>query len=397
MSDLKIFTENIEPEALNQIYTLIKQPAFETCKVRIMPDVHAGKGCVIGFTADLGDKVIPNIVGVDIGCGMLTAKIGAPSIDFDKLDKIIRENIPSGRNVRNEEIDFPLLDQLYCREELKNMNWLKCSLGTLGGGNHFIEVDEDENGEKYLIIHTGSRNLGKQVAEIYQQIAIGDMQGMPKLRDESEKLIEEYKKSGRQKDIQRGLAELKRKWQPDKLNIPKELCYLTGENRNRYLHDMDICQKFAVKNREMIMAIIFQKMGWSDPSEVFQTIHNYIDHETNIVRKGAISARAGEKLLIPLNMRDGCIIGIGRGNDDWNQSAPHGAGRIMSRSKAKQEVTLEEFRDSMQGIYTTSVNAATLDESPMVYKAMDEIVANISDTVEITKIIKPVYNYKATE
>ena len=398
MSNLKIFTDNIEPEALNQIYTLIKQPAFVDCKVRIMPDVHAGKGCVIGFTADLGEKVIPNIVGVDIGCGMLTAEIGKIDIDFEKLDNIIRQNIPSGRTVRDYEVSFPEMEQLHCKDSLKNMNWLKCSLGTLGGGNHFIEVDEDSDGVKYLVIHTGSRNLGKQVAEIYQQIAIESMQGVPKLKEESDRLIEEYKRNGRQKEIQKALSELKRKWKPDKLNIPKELCYLTDENRDNYLHDMKICQKFALTNRQMIKDIIFDGMRWKmNDVDMFQTIHNYIDHETNIVRKGAISARAGEKVLIPINMRDGCIIGIGKGNDDWNQSAPHGAGRIMSRSKAKEMVSLEEFRQSMDGIYTTSVNVSTLDESPMVYKPIDEIISNIKDTVDILKIIKPIYNFKAAE
>lgn len=398
MSDMKVFTENIEPEALNQIYTLIKQPAFANCKVRIMPDVHAGKGCVIGFTADLGDKVIPNIVGVDIGCGILTAAIGNSDIDFDKLDKIIKENIPSGRTVREFEMDFSGIEQLRCRDLLKNINWLKCSLGTLGGGNHFIEIDEDSDGVKYLIIHTGSRNLGKQVAEIYQQIAVESMQGVPKLKEESERLIAEYKRSGRQKEIQKALEELKRRWKPDKLNIPKELCYLTGENRDDYLHDMKICQQFALTNRQMIKDIIFDGMGWRVKNEeIFQTIHNYIDHDTNIVRKGAISAKTGEKVLIPINMRDGCIIGIGKGNDDWNQSAPHGAGRIMSRSKAKEVVSLEEFQRSMNGIYTTSVSVSTLDESPMVYKPMDEIINNIKDTVDILKIIKPIYNFKAAE
>ena len=398
MGDLKIFTDNIEPEALNQIYTLIKQPAFSDCKVRIMPDVHAGKGCVIGFTADLGDKVIPNIVGVDIGCGMLCCEIGKADIDYEKLDSVIREHISTGRAVRNEEIVFPQLGNLYCKDQLKNMEWLKCSLGTLGGGNHFIEVDEDSDGIKYLVIHTGSRNLGKQVAEIYQQMAIDDMQGMNKLAEESQKLITEYKATGRQKEIQGGLAELKRKWQPDKLNIPKELCYLTGEHRQMYLHDMEFCQRFAWQNREFIAIIIFNKMGWKfERGKMFHTIHNYIDHDTNIVRKGAISAKAGEKILIPTNMRDGCIIGIGKGNEDWNCSAPHGAGRIMSRSKAKENVSLVEYQESMNGIYTTSVSRSTIDESPMVYKPMEEILESIKDTVEIVKIIKPVYNFKASE
>lgn len=398
MSDLKIFTDNIEQEALNQIYTLVKQPAFVVCKVRIMPDVHAGKGCVIGFTADLGDKVIPNIVGVDIGCGMLCCEIGRVDIDYAKLDSVIRINIPAGRSVRGEEIAFPQLEDLFCKDQMRNMEWLRCSLGTLGGGNHFIEIDEDSDGTKYLVIHTGSRNLGKQVAEIYQQVAILDMQGINKLEEESKKLIAEYKATGRQKDIQKGLSELKRKWNPDKLNIPKELCYLTGEHREMYLHDMKICQEFAKRNRELIASIIFDKMGWAlCTDKYFHTIHNYIDHDTNIVRKGAISAKLGEKVLIPINMRDGCIIGTGKGNEDWNCSAPHGAGRIMSRSKAKESVSLEEYQDSMKGIYTTSVSQSTIDESPMVYKSMEEILGYIKDTVGVDKVIKPVYNFKASE
>ena len=397
MENLKIFTNSIEWEALEQIYTLNKQPAFAGCKIRIMPDVHAGKGCVIGFTADLGEKVIPNIVGVDIGCGMLTAKIGKVDIDFAKLDNIIRENIPSGRNVRREEISFPKIEELYCKEELKNLAWIKCSVGTLGGGNHFIEIDEDSAGEKYLIIHTGSRNLGKQVAEIYQNIAVESMEGKERLVKEKAQLIADYKRTGRQKEIQKALKELEKKWTPDKLNIPKDLCYLTGENRQHYLHDMQICQEFATKNREIIAETIFQKMGWKiQKKDIFQTIHNYIDLDTNIVRKGAISARKDEKLLIPINMRDGCIIGRGKGNDDWNQSAPHGAGRLMSRSKAKETVSLEELQQSMEGIYTTSVNTSTIDESPMAYKPMNEIVSKIGDTVEILEIIKPIYNFKSS-
>jgi RNA-splicing ligase RtcB len=398
MSDLKIFTENIEPEALNQIYTLIKQPAFAECKVRIMPDVHAGKGCVIGFTADLGDKVIPNIVGVDIGCGMLAVGLGGIDINYEKFDSVIRGNIPSGLNVRKEEISFPDIEKLHCRSELKNINWLRCSMGSLGGGNHFIEVDEDPDGNKYLIIHTGSRNLGKQVAEIYQQVAIDSMQGSRKLEQVIQELIKEYRTAGRVKEIEPAIKELKRKFQPDKLNIPKELCYLIGEDREHYLHDMKICQSFAGTNRECIASIICQEMGWEySQGKSFQTIHNYIDHDTNIVRKGAISARKDELLLIPINMRDGSIIGRGKGNDDWNSSAPHGAGRIMSRSKAKEKVSLEEFEISMTGIFTTSVNRSTIDESPMVYKPMEEIIQNIKETVDIEKIIKPVYNYKASE
>lgn len=401
MSDLKIFTDNIEPQALDQVYTLIKQPAFRDCKVRVMPDVHAGKGCVIGFTADLGDKVIPNIVGVDIGCGMETVELGKIDIDYVELDRVIRKYVPSGRNVHEEEsgVAEEIIDELYCKDRLQKISWLKCSLGSLGGGNHFIEIDEDSDGNKYLIIHTGSRNLGKQVAEIYQQMAIDDMQGANKLAEESKAMIAEYKRTGRHKDIERGLANLKRKWQPDKLNIPKELCYLTGGHREMYLHDMKLCQEFAKMNRLKIADEILWNMELGDIGKhaFFQTIHNYIDHDTNIVRKGAISAQKGEKVLIPINMRDGCIIGIGKGNEDWNYSAPHGAGRIMSRSKAKENITLEEFQKSMQGIYTTSVNQSTIDESPMAYKPIAEIIANIQDTVEIVKIIKPVYNFKTSE
>lgn len=400
MSDLKIFTDNIEPQALNQIYTLIKQPAFEDCKVRIMPDVHSGAGCVIGFTADLGDKVIPNIVGVDIGCGMLTVELGNIDIDLAKLDEVIRKYAPNGRSVHETEDNFSesIINQLYCKDNLKNVDWLKRSCGTLGGGNHFIEIDIDDDGNKYLVIHSGSRNIGKQVAEIYQQMAIDDLSGAKDLEEESQKLIEDYKRTGRQKDIQREIAELKRKFQP-KLSVPKELSYLTGEHREMYLHDMKLCQEFAKVNRITIVdQILIHLFGHSAALyNTFETIHNYIEHDTNIVRKGAISAKEGEIVLIPINMRDGCIIGKGKGNPDWNYSAPHGAGRIMSRSKAKETVSLEEFEQSMQGIYTTSVNRSTIDESPMAYKPIDEIVANIQDTVEIVKIIKPIYNFKASE
>lgn len=396
MSDLKVFTENIEPEALNQIYTLIKQPAFSECKVRIMPDVHAGAGCVIGFTADLGDKVIPNIVGVDIGCGMLTIELGAIDIDFERLDTAIRKRVPSGRNVHEgRTVQFDL-QTLRCFRELKDTRRIERSIGTLGGGNHFIEVDIDEDNNKYLVIHTGSRNLGKQVAEYYQSLAVEIMQGKDELYERQAQLIKEYKAQGRKKEIEKAIKELHRKFKPNPLGIPKELCYLTGKYREDYLHDMEICQRFAVLNRNAIASAIIDEMGWHSLG-AFETIHNYIEFGSNMVRKGAISAKDGEKLLIPINMRDGCIIGVGKGNDDWNQSAPHGAGRIMSRSKAKETVSLEEFSQSMEGIYTTSVNASTLDESPMVYKPMDEIVANIEDTVEILKIIKPIYSFKAAE
>lgn len=402
MADLKIFTENIEHEALSQIYTLIKQPAFADCKVRIMPDVHVGAGCVIGFTADLGDKVIPNIVGVDIGCGMLTVELGDIEIDLAALDAAIRKLVPCGRNVHEGRVvKFDAIKRLRCFRELKDTKRLERSIGTLGGGNHFIEIDAASNGAKFLVVHSGSRNLGKQVAEYYQKLAIEIMQGKDKLYDMQEKLIAEYKAQGRRNEIQKAIAELHRKFAPDRLGIPKELCYLTGEYREDYLHDMEICQHFASVNRyEIANAIVSDLFGtdiayWDLP--MFETIHNYIEPGANMVRKGAISAKKGEKLLIPINMRDGCIIGIGKGNEDWNCSAPHGAGRIMSRSKAKELISLEEFENSMSGIFTTSVNQSTVDESPMVYKPMAEIVENIKDTVDILEIVKPIYNFKASE
>lgn len=397
MSDLKIFTQNIEPEAVDQINTLIAQPAFSDCKVRIMPDVHAGKGCVIGFTADLGDKVIPNIVGVDIGCGMLTCYIGDDPIDLEALDRVIREKIPSGRNVHEGRIRrFPDLKELYCYRELKDTKRLERSLGTLGGGNHFIEVDVDEKGGKYLIIHTGSRNLGKQVAEYYQNLAVELMSGKGELYEKKKALIAEYKATGRKSEIQKALKELDREFNPNPLNIPKELCYLTGEYREMYLHDMIICQYFATVNRCEIARIIRDALGIYI-RDSFETVHNYIDLTTNIVRKGAIAAYLDDLVLIPLNMRDGCIIGRGRNNEDWNYSAPHGAGRIMSRNRAKEVIDFDEYKKSMEGIFTTSVDLSTIDESPMVYKPAEEIVDSISDTVKIERIIKPIYNFKASE
>lgn len=402
MVNLKIFTENIEQKALSQIYNLIKQPAFSECKVRIMPDVHAGTGCVIGFTADLGEKVIPNIVGVDIGCGMLTTNLGNIDIDFARLDNVIREYVPSGRSVHKEEslsVASDIIEKMYCKEQLNNIDWLKRSCGTLGGGNHFIEVDIDSKGNKYLVIHSGSRNVGKQVAEIYQQMAIDDISGKSNFKQDSEKLIAEYKKIGREREINNAIKELKQSYEKRETKIPRELSYLVGEHREMYLHDMKLCQDFAEINRRAIQSVICYYMSWevTKETERFQTIHNYIEHETNIVRKGAISAKAGEKLLIPINMRDGCILGIGKGNEDWNYSAPHGAGRIMSRSKAKEIVSLEEYKKSMNGIFTTSVNTSTIDESPMAYKSINEIMENIKDTVEVVDIIKPIYNFKASE
>lgn len=397
MSDLKIFTENIELEALNQIYTLIKQPAFSDCKVRIMPDVHAGAGCVIGFTADLGDKVIPNIVGIDIGCGMRVVALKDKDIDLQHVDEVARSYVPSGRNTHSERIvRFNSLQDLYCYRELKDTKRIERSIGTLGGGNHFIEIDRDKEGNNFLVIHSGSRNLGKQVADYYQGLAVEIIQGKDLVYEKQNKLIAEYKASGRRKEIQAAIKELHREFTPNPLHIPKELCYLTGEYREMYLHDMKICQEYAIENRKLIAELIIKNSGLMADYE-FETVHNYIDHSSNIVRKGAISAKEGELLLIPINMRDGCILGKGKGNDDWNQSAPHGAGRIMSRSKAKEVVDIKDYEDSMRGIYTTSVNQLTIDEAPIVYKPMDEIINNIKDSVEIINILKPIYNFKASE
>lgn len=413
MRDLKIFTDNIEQEAIDQINTLLEQPAFSDCKVRIMPDVHAGAGCVIGFTADLGDKVIPNIVGVDIGCGMFTVELGridtgingktdssianyVTDIDYEKLDNVIRTCIPSGRNV-HEEINyiFPELKNLRCYNKLKNIDWLERSMGTLGGGNHFIEIDEGFEGRKYLVIHTGSRNLGKQVADYYQNLAVELMIGRDKLAYERDGLIAEYKNQGRSSEIQDAIKELRNTWRKKTNDIPKELCYLTGKYRDDYIYDMKICQRFAKQNRLMIALKIMLSMGWYS-IDLFETVHNYID-ESNMIRKGAISAKKGEKVLIPINMRDGSLLCVGKGNEDWNCSAPHGAGRIMSRNKARESISMESFRESMTGIYTTSVCESTIDESPMAYKPMDEIINNIKDTVDILDVLKPVYNFKAGE
>lgn len=398
MKDLKIFTNNIEESAKQQIDLLLEQEAFKDCKIRIMPDVHSGAGCVIGFTGNLGDKVIPNVVGVDIGCGMLCVNLGNIDLDLEELDNVIKTNIPSGMNVREEEFGEFDLTELYCFKELKNKeSWLEKSLGTLGGGNHFIEIDFDDEGNKYLVIHTGSRNLGKQVCEIYQKKAMDHCSYKEEMQKEREELIKKYKEDGRQKEIQEGLKQINLKYE-GKTKLPKELCYIEGKDREEYLHDMRICQNFAFKNREYIYGEIILKLGLElCVKDWFQCIHNYINFEDNIVRKGAISSRKGERVIIPINMRDGCILGIGKGNEDWNYSAPHGAGRIMSRNVAREQLNVEDFKESMEGIYTTTANEETIDEAPMVYKPIEEIIENIKDTIEIEKIIKPIYNFKAGE
>ena len=389
--NLKIFAYPIDPKARAQIDLLLAQEPFKDCKVRIMPDVHAGVGCVIGFTANLGDKVIPNIVGVDIGCGMLTVNLGKQDVDLSALDRYIRENIPSGRSVRATEYEAAqaMIDQLYCCDDLRDIPRLRASLGTLGGGNHFIEIDVDDEGNKYLIIHTGSRNLGKQVAEIYQDLAVKTLHSQA---DTRKALIDRLKAEGRESEIEEALRTLKAP------KIPRDLCWLEGQNREYYLHDMRICQDFALVNRHWIADSILAFLGLpiSGLMAHFHTIHNYID-SGGMVRKGAISAKLGEPVLIPINMRDGCILGHGLGNPDWNESAPHGAGRIMSRSQAKESIPIEDYRAAMDGIYTTSVSRATLDEAPQAYKPLDNILGWISPTVEVEKILKPVYSFKAAD
>jgi RNA-splicing ligase RtcB len=397
MKNLKIYTDEVDELAKKQIARLLEQPAFAQAKVRIMPDVHAGKGCVIGFTADLGDKVIPNIVGVDIGCGMLTVNLGKQKPDFAALDDIMHRYVPSGMETHAEPVEiFEGVDALHCLPELERVKRLLCSLGTLGGGNHFVEVDADTYGNYYLVIHSGSRNLGKQVCDIYQQEAIDRRAGRADRELRESSLIAELKSQGRQSEIQAAIKAQRAEWSGLQPDVPADLCYLEGEARERYLHDMRICQQFALRNREVMADIIVRRLGL-EVQDMFHTTHNYIDHDSNIVRKGAISARLGERLLIPINMRDGCIYGTGKGNDDWNQSAPHGAGRLMSRSQAFRQLSLDEFEAQMQGIYTTSVTARTLDESPMAYKGMDAILKHIGPTVDVVDIFKPLYNFKAED
>ena len=393
-----IYGDIVDDNAKEQIKELCNQKSSIGRKIRIMPDVHAGKGCVIGFTADIGDIVIPSIVGVDIGCGMLTVSLGNIEIDFEKLDDIIHKYVPSGTSVHEGRlVRFPKLQNLKCYRNLRDTKRLERSIGTLGGGNHFIEIDKDDENNKYLVIHTGSRNLGHQVAEYYINMAYDIMSGKDKIFEEQKRIIEEYKATGRKSEIQKAIVELKKSYLAKEIDIPKELCYLYGEYKEMYINDMTICQEFANINRIKIADIILEKLFDKNINdfEHFETIHNYIDMKTNIVRKGAVSAQKGEKLLIPINMRDGSLICIGKGNSEWNYSAPHGAGRLFSRGVAKEKFNIEEFKNSMEGIYSTSINESTLDESPMAYKNADEIIKNIDITADIVKFIKPLYNYKA--
>ncbi|MBR2411261.1 MAG: RtcB family protein [Clostridia bacterium] len=389
------YTDIVEPEAYAQILSVCNEKAFSDSKIRIMPDVHAGKGCTIGTTMTITERVVPNMVGVDIGCGMYTVFLGKREIDLGEFDRAAHL-IPSGRDVwegRQEHFD---LTDLRCFRSLKDTRRLERSLGTLGGGNHFIEIDEDSEGNKYLVIHSGSRNLGTQVARVYQDIAVSLSEGKEEYFVKRKKLIEEYKEKGIKSQLQKALKELQDNFEKKTPSIPRELSFLYGSFMEDYLHDIEICQRFAKRNREKMAEILLEKTGL-EAKDSFQTIHNYIDTEEMILRKGSVSAKKGETLLIPINMRDGSLICKGLGNPDWNYSAPHGAGRLMSRSAAKEMLTMEEYKKQMSGIFTSCVNEATLDESPMAYKDMNEIIKNIEPTAEIIKRIRPIYNFKAAE
>lgn len=410
--DVKIFTDNIEESAVEQIRELLSIDVFSDKKIRIMPDVHTGASCVIGFTGNLGDKVIPNIVGVDIGCGMRILNLGKlADIDYHAFHAHIRSNVPSGMIVREDRFGFKplvgeemeiyrqakkLVTELYCYCELKATARIHQAIGSLGGGNHFIELDKDDEGNVYLVIHTGSRNLGKQVADIYQAKAVRHLtDGADDFDKRIWRTIEEYKATGRRAELQGVLSEMRQAYREAKPSLPVDLCYLEGEGREHYLHDMRICQRWAVLNRRLISMLLMRFFHPTQVLDEFESVHNYISDD-NLIRKGAISAAAGERCIIPLNMRDGSLLCTGKGNTEWNCSAPHGAGRVLSRTQAYEKITMEDFKASMQGIYSESVNDSTRDESPMVYKPASEIISNIGDTVNIDTIIRPIFNFKAS-
>ena len=385
------FAKVIEDEAIEQIRRMCDYEFTAGSRIRIMPDVHAGKGCTIGTTMTIVDKAVPNVVGVDIGCGMYAVKLAQREIDLERLDEAAHF-IPSGMKVwEGRQVRFDL-SELRCFRSLKDSRYLERSLGTLGGGNHFIEVDRAADGALYLVIHSGSRNLGLQVANYYQNLAIDLNKGKAEYFAKRDALIAEYKAAGRRTEIQEALKQLH--WQEKETTIPEDLCFVYGSYLEDYLHDVEICQRFARRSRELMAEIILQRLG-VEAQDAFHTIHNYIDTDEMILRKGAIAAHKGEKVLIPINMRDGSVLAIGKGNPDWNFSAPHGAGRIMSRTAAKERLDLDEYRREMEGVYTTSVNEATLDEAPMAYKSLSDIIDVISESVDIIEVLKPVYNFKA--
>lgn len=383
-NNAKVFTDNIDAETISQIMLLLNQEFVKDNKIRIMPDTHAGSGCVIGTTMTIKDKIVPNLVGVDIGCGMHAVKLKEKEIDLSALDKVIEKYIPSGTNIHELMVSPYDLDDIIAPIDKERA---RRSIGTLGGGNHFIEVNRDSEGYLWLVIHTGSRHLGIEICKYYQDLAYKTLKGRG---DVVKDVIERLKAEGRQREIESTIKAIKEK----EITIPKDLCYLEGDNFRNYIHDMNLAQKYALINR-MHIADEIMRLLFLHEEERFDTIHNYIDIDNMILRKGAISAQAGEKVIIPMNMRDGSLICVGKGNPDWNYSAPHGAGRVMSRSKAKESINMYDFKESMKDIYSTSVVESTIDEAPMVYKPMDEIIANIKDTVEVMDIIKPIYNFKA--
>ena len=389
------FAKVVEDAAIEQVRRMCDYALTENSKVRIMPDVHAGKGCTIGTTMTVVDKACPNVVGVDIGCGMYTVKLADTEMDFKKIDEVCHY-IPSGMSTWEGRLERFDLTGLRCYRSLEHSVRLERSLGTLGGGNHFIEVDKASDGSFYLVIHSGSRNLGKQVAEHYQELAIDLNKGIGEYLEAREEIIRTYKEQGRRNEIQDALKKLKWEKKNKGTSVPEDICWLYGTYLDDYLHDVEICQAFARRSREKMAEIILERTGMT-AVESFHTIHNYIDTKEMILRKGAIAAHEGEKVLIPINMRDGSVIAIGRGNPEWNYSAPHGAGRIMSRTKAKETLDMDAYKKAMEGIYTTSVNEQTIDEAPMAYKSLEDIIDVIRDSVDIVDIIKPVYNFKASE
>lgn len=387
-NEAKIFTDVVDHASVSQIQKILDQEFVSGSKIRLMPDVHAGVGCTVGLTMTITDKVVPNFVGVDIGCGMEIVRLKEKRMELQKLDKLIYEKIPSGFHIREKVHKYAnelALEELHCGKYVM-LDKAERSLGTLGGGNHFIEIDQDEEGNLYLVVHSGSRYLGLEVAEYYQEEGFRELNSPSK--EELERLEQE---AGRKKELKKNIRALKRERKTD---IPKPLAYVSGELFSKYIHDMRIVQEYALLNRQAMINEIVKGMKLHVVDQ-FTTVHNYIDTDDMIVRKGAVSAKKGERLLIPINMRDGSLLCVGKGNEDWNQSAPHGAGRLMSRSDAKQSFTVSEFKKQMSGIYTTSVNSGTLDECPMAYKGMKDIVDNIGDTADIQTVIKPIYNFKA--